>query len=125
VIEYLSVVQMNQLLATSAELQRALDEFNRKVRQELKSKESGFQETYIHCPLCGRVELIGSLRCSVCWTILRRCYDCGNYDRVGEKCGISKRRSMWRRRRTQGILQELQVPGLQPKYEIQATKNSG
>ncbi len=33
--------------------------------------------------------LIGSLRCSVCWTILRRCYDCGNYDRHFEKCGAT------------------------------------
>ena len=55
VIEYLSAVQMNQMLATCAELGRGLDEFNRKVRLALKSKEYGFQETYIHCPLCGRV----------------------------------------------------------------------
>ena len=55
VIEYLSNIQMNQILATGAELQRGLDEFNRKVRLALKSKEYGFQETYIHCPLCGRV----------------------------------------------------------------------
>ena len=94
VIEYLSAVQMNQLLATCAELSRGLEEFNRKVRLALKSKEYGFQETYIHCPLCGRVELVGSLRCSVCWTILRRCYDCGNYNRTQEKCGVNSARFM-------------------------------
>ena len=114
VIEYLSAVQMNQLLATCAELGRGLDEFNRKVRLALKSKEYGFQETYIHCPLCGRVELVGSLRCSVCWTILRRCYDCGNYDRVHEKCGVNSGPDLRRRGRDpQRILQKLQMPRLQ------------
>ncbi len=114
VVEYLSAVQMNQILATCAELQRGLEEFNRKVRLALKSKEYGFQETYIHCPLCGRVELVGSLRCSVCWTILRRCYDCGNYDRTQEKCGVNQRPDIRRRGgKPERILQKLQMSRLQ------------
>lgn len=87
--EYLSAEQMNQLLATTAELQRELEAFNVKLRDQITNKDFGFREVYIHCPLCGRVELVGSLRCSVCWTILRRCYDCGNYDRAFEKCGVT------------------------------------
>lgn len=123
VIEYLSVVQMNQLLATSAELDRALEEFNRKVRLALKSKEYGFQETYIHCPLCGRVELIGSLRCSVCWTILRRCYDCGNYDRVGEKCGVSGAQVyVSEAENPKEHSKSYKCPDYKPKYEVQAVK---
>lgn len=124
VIEYLSVVQMNQLLATSAELDRALEEFNRKVRLALKSKEYGFQETYIHCPLCGRVELIGSLRCSVCWTILRRCYDCGNYDRTAEKCGISHAQIyVSEAENPKEYSKSYKCPDYKPKYEVQAVKN--
>jgi ParB/RepB/Spo0J family partition protein len=87
--EFLTAEHMNQLLATTAELQRDLESFNSKIRDSLATKDFGFREVYIHCPLCGRVELIGSVRCSVCWTILRRCYDCGNYDRNFEKCGIT------------------------------------
>ena len=123
VIEYLSAVQMNQMLATSAELQRGLDEFNRKVRLALKSKEYGFQETYIHCPLCGRVELIGSLRCSVCWTILRRCYDCGNYDRSAEKCGVNNAAIyVGEAENPKEYSKSYKCPDYKPKYEAQAHK---
>jgi ParB family chromosome partitioning protein len=123
VIEYLSAVQMNQMLATSAELQRGLDEFNRKVRLALKSKEYGFQETYIHCPLCGRVELIGSLRCSVCWTILRRCYDCGNYDRAAEKCGVNNASIyVGEAENPKEYSKSYKCPDYKPKYEAQAHK---
>lgn len=87
--EFLSAEQMNQLLATTADLQRELEAFNDKLRDQITNKDFGFREVYIHCPLCGRVELVGSLRCSVCWTVLRRCYDCGNYDRAFEKCGVT------------------------------------
>lgn len=89
IAEFLSAEQMNQLLAATAELERVLNTFNTKARESLQNKDFGFREVYIHCPLCGRVELIGSNRCSVCWTILRRCYDCGNYDRPFEKCRIT------------------------------------
>ena len=123
VIEYLSGVQMNQLLATCAELQRGLDEFNRKVRLALKSKEYGFQETYIHCPLCGRVELVGSMRCSVCWTILRRCYDCGNYDRGQEKCGINQAQIfVAEAENPKEYSKSYKCPDYKPKYEAQAAK---
>jgi len=123
VIEYLSAVQMNQLLATCAELQRGLDEFSRKVRLALKSKEYGFQETYIHCPLCGRVELVGSMRCSVCWTILRRCYDCGNYDRVQEKCGINQAQIfVAEAENPKEYSKSYKCPDYKPKYEAQAAK---
>ena len=123
VIEYLDAVQMNQTLATCAELQRALDEFNRKVRLALKSKEGGFQETYIHCPLCGRVELIGSLRCSVCWTILRRCYDCGNYNRTAEKCGVSGGQVyVAEAENPKEYSKSYKCPDYKPKYEAQAHK---
>lgn len=87
--EFLSSQQMNQLLASTADLAREIDEFNKKLRDALQNKDYGFREVYIHCPLCGRVELVGSLRCSICWSILRRCYDCGNYDRAFEKCAIT------------------------------------
>ena len=123
VIEYLSAVQMNQLLATCAELQRGLEEFNRKVRLALKSKEYGFQETYIHCPLCGRVELVGSLRCSVCWTILRRCYDCGNYDRTQEKCGVNQAQIfVAEAENPKEYSKSYKCPDYKPKYEAQAVK---
>ena len=124
VIEYLSAVQMNQLLATCAELGRGLDEFNRKVRLALKSKEYGFQETYIHCPLCGRVELVGSMRCSVCWTILRRCYDCGNYDRVHEKCGVNSAQIyVAEAENPKEYSKSYKCPDYKPKYEAQAVKS--
>jgi ParB family chromosome partitioning protein len=86
-IDFLDATQMNHLLATAAALEQNLDEFNIKVRKVL-NQQDGFKEVYINCPLCGKVELIGSLRCSVCWSILRRCYDCGNYDRTFEKCSV-------------------------------------
>ena len=117
VVEYLSNVQMNQMLATCAELQRELDEFNRKVR--LSSKEQRIRASkrvYIHCPLCGRVELIGSLRCSVCWTILRRCYDCNNYDRAfRRKCVRLQCIADVRGRggESERVFEVVQVPGLQ------------
>jgi len=123
VLEYLSAVQMNQMLATCAELGRELDEFNRKVRLALKSKEYGFQETYIHCPLCGRVELVGSQRCSVCWTILRRCYDCGNYDRIHEKCGVNQAQIfVAEAENPKEYSKSYKCPDYKPKYEAQAVK---
>jgi len=86
IVEFLANEEMNQLLASVAQATRQLEVFTHKVREALENKDYGFSEVYIHCPLCGRIELIGSLRCSTCWTILRRCYDCGNYDRSYEHC---------------------------------------
>lgn len=88
-IDYLKIEQMNQLLSTCSTLLSDLEEFCREVRNALKKGDDGFREVYIHCPLCGRIELIGSLKCSVCWSILRRCLDCGHYDRMYQKCSIS------------------------------------
>ena len=33
-----------------------------------------------------RIELVGSMRCSVCWSVLRRCLDCQGYDQSYQKC---------------------------------------
>lgn len=83
---HLSVTEMNQLLSATADLAEQLTKFNRVMRDGLQSTDRTFKEVYIHCPLCGRIELIGSLRCSVCWTILRRCLDCQHYDCSYQKC---------------------------------------
>jgi hypothetical protein len=123
VIEYLEAIQMNQVLASCAELQRLLDEFNKKVRLALKTKEVGFREVYIHCPLCGRVELIGSLRCSVCWSILRRCYDCANYDRGQEKCNVyGSQIFIVEAENPKEYSKSYKCPDYKPKYEAQAVK---
>jgi len=123
VVEFLEPIQMNQVLASCAELQRQLDEFNKKVRLALKSKEAGFREVYIHCPLCGRVELIGSLRCSVCWSILRRCYDCANYDRGTEKCSVyNSQIFIVEAENPKEYSKSYKCPDYKPKYEAQAVK---
>ena len=123
VAQFLDTTQMNQMLATCAELQRSLDEFNKKVRVAIKAKETGFQEVYIHCPLCGRVELIGSLRCSVCWTILRRCYDCAGYERPFEKCGLSGAQIfVAEAENPKEYSRSYKCPDYKPKYEAQAVK---
>jgi ParB/RepB/Spo0J family partition protein len=123
VVEFLDPIQMNQVLASCAEVERQLDEFNKKVRMSLKTKESGFREVYIHCPLCGRVELIGSLRCSVCWSILRRCYDCANYDRGTEKCAVySNQIFIGEAENPKEYSKSYKCPDYKPKYEAQAVK---
>jgi ParB family chromosome partitioning protein len=86
VAQYLSTTQMNQMLSATADLAEQIVKFNAGMRESLKKTDREFREIYIHCPLCGRIELIGSLRCSVCWTVLRRCLDCGNYDQSYQKC---------------------------------------
>jgi ParB family transcriptional regulator, chromosome partitioning protein len=121
--EFLSAEHMNQLLATTADLQREMDEFNGKIRDSLSAKDFGFREVYIHCPLCGRVELIGSLRCSVCWTILRRCYDCGNYDRAFEKCGVTGTKIyIAEAEDPKDYSKSYKCPMYKPKFEAQGVK---
>jgi ParB family chromosome partitioning protein len=121
--EYLTAEQMNQLLASTVELGRELEEFNAKIRESLANKDFGFREVYIHCPLCGRVELIGSLRCSVCWTILRRCYDCGNYDRPYEKCGVTGAKVfISEAENPKDYSKSYKCPMYKPKFEAQAVK---
>jgi ParB/RepB/Spo0J family partition protein len=89
-VDYLKSTQMNQLLSLCATLHDDLEGLCGKLRETLKKGDDGFREVYIHCPLCGRIELIGSLRCSVCWTVLRRCIDCGHYDKTYQRCALSQ-----------------------------------
>ena len=90
VVDYLTAVQMNQLLSTTSEVCRALEEYTRMLRTSLQKSDHGFKEVYVHCPLCGRIELVGSMRCGVCWTVLRRCVDCGLYDQTYQRCSVTR-----------------------------------
>jgi len=89
-IEYMKLEEMNQVLSTCATAFGELESFCNKVRMALRKDDHGFKEVYIHCPLCGRIELVGSLRCAVCWTVLRRCLDCGLYDETYQRCSVSE-----------------------------------
>ena len=89
-IEYLKFTEMNQLLNTCTSLAEELEEFSREIRLSLRRGDDGFKETYVYCPLCGRKELVGSLKCMVCCTILRRCLDCGHYDRMYQRCSLTQ-----------------------------------
>ena len=86
VAQHLSATEMNQMLSATADLAEQLTKFNRVMRDGLHNTDRTFKEIYIHCPLCGRIELIGSIRCSVCWSVLRRCLDCQSYDQSYQKC---------------------------------------
>jgi ParB/RepB/Spo0J family partition protein len=88
VTRYLSEEEMNRLLATCTGLAEALDQFGRNLRKDLMSENYGFMETYVFCGLCGRRELVGSLKCSVCGNVLKRCVDCGHYDPVYQQCAL-------------------------------------
>jgi hypothetical protein len=88
IVDFISVEEMNHLLASLTQMTKQIETFTGKVRQALEKKDYGFREVYIHCPLCGRIELIGAVRCSICWTVLRRCTDCGNYDSVNGRCSV-------------------------------------
>jgi len=89
IADYLTGEQANQLLSAVSELEDDLTKFGQSLRIGLQRSDHGFKEIYIHCPLCGRIELIGSLRCAVCCTVLRRCCDCGNYDATYQRCSQS------------------------------------
>lgn len=89
IVNYLSAENANQLLSTMSELADEVVKYAQTLRMSLQKNDHGFKEIYVHCPLCGRIELIGSIRCAVCWTVLRRCYDCGNYDQTYQRCSIS------------------------------------
>ncbi len=88
-IEYMKLEEMNQVLSSCATASAELDVFCNKIRLALRKDDHGFKEVYIHCPLCGRIELVGSLRCAVCWNVLRRCMDCGLYDETYQRCSVS------------------------------------
>jgi ParB family transcriptional regulator, chromosome partitioning protein len=88
VTRYLNFEQMNQLLATGTSLLEDLENFVRTVRRDLIGQDYGFMETYVFCGLCGRRELVGSGKCSVCGSVLKRCVDCGHYDKNFQQCGF-------------------------------------
>ncbi len=88
--DYLKIEEMNQLLSTVTSLFLEMGQLRDKLRESLQKGDDGWKEVYIHCPLCGRIELIGSMKCAVCNCVLRRCLDCGNYDKMYEKCCISE-----------------------------------
>ena len=91
IVEYLTPEEMNHLLAITMQATRQMEVFNHRIRTALENRTFGFKEVYIHCPLCGRIELVGAVRCSTCWTVLRRCSDCGNYNRTAEHCEVYNR----------------------------------
>ena len=80
------MTEMNQMLSATADLAEQITRFNKVMRNSLQTTDRTFKEIYIHCPLCGRIELVGSMRCSVCWSVLRRCLDCQSYDQSYQKC---------------------------------------
>jgi ParB family transcriptional regulator, chromosome partitioning protein len=80
IVEFLGMEDMNRLLALLTRAAGHLSSLAEQVRGALESADYGFRELYIHCPLCGRIELVGALRCSTCFTVLRRCADCGHFD---------------------------------------------
>jgi ParB family transcriptional regulator, chromosome partitioning protein len=88
VVRYMNAEEMNRLLGTCTGLLEELDKFSRQLRKDLMSENYGFMETYVFCGLCGRRELVGSLKCSVCGNILKRCVDCGHYDATYQQCGL-------------------------------------
>ncbi len=88
-VEYLSKEECGSLLASAATLSDTVKDFVSKLRGAL-SETSDFKEVYINCALCGRIELVETPRCSVCWSVMKRCDDCGNYDRTYQQCSIDE-----------------------------------
>lgn len=91
IVDYLKSTEMNQILSTITSLTLEMAQLRDALRDSLRKGDDGWKEQYIHCPLCGRIELIGSVKCVVCSTVLRRCLDCGNYDKMYEKCCLSQK----------------------------------
>jgi ParB family transcriptional regulator, chromosome partitioning protein len=89
IVDYLTPEEMSHLLAITMQVTKQMEMFNHRVRGALENRTFGFKEVYIHCPLCGRIELVTAMRCSTCWTVLRRCVDCGNFDRNNNTCGAT------------------------------------
>jgi len=117
-IEYLKNTQMNQVLSACSALHEDLDEFCRELRLTLRKGDDGFREVYIHCPLCGRIELIGSLKCGVCWSVLRRCLDCGHYDRLYQRCSVNQEYVyMSEAESPRETSRSYQCPDYKPKFE--------
>jgi ParB family chromosome partitioning protein len=89
IVDYLTPEEMSHLLAITMQVTKQMEVFNHRVRTALENRTFGFKEVYIHCPLCGRIELVTAMRCSTCWTVLRRCVDCGHYDKTSQTCGAT------------------------------------
>ena len=104
IMEYLTIEEMNHLLSSMNQMNKHMEDFTVKLRQTVERKDFGFREVYLHCPLCGRIELVGAVRCSICWTVLRRCVDCGNYDTAGQRCGALAKMV---------VMEEAEAPGEQ------------
>jgi ParB family chromosome partitioning protein len=85
---FLNAEEMNRLLGSCTTLLEQVDQFSRGLRKDLMADNFGFMETYVFCGLCGRRELVGSLKCSVCGNVLKRCADCGHYDAVYQQCAL-------------------------------------
>ncbi|MCC6484979.1 MAG: ParB/RepB/Spo0J family partition protein [Armatimonadetes bacterium] len=87
VIEFLSDEERSTLLASCTSVVNGLRDFTERLRKAM-DEVAGFQEVYINCALCGRLELIGTPRCSVCWSPMKRCIDCGHYDKTYQQCSL-------------------------------------
>ncbi len=85
VVEFISEEDRSTLIASCTAVADGLKEFTSKLRGSL-NENGRFQEVYINCALCGRIELVSTPRCSVCWSVMKRCTDCGNYDRTYQQC---------------------------------------
>jgi|GEM_PF-342457 len=90
VAEHLSPQRLADLLSATHEAASHLAALNDALRKALRHADREFREVYIHCPVCGSVELTASDRCSLCASLLRRCYDCEKYDRPYERCGVDE-----------------------------------
>lgn len=88
-VDFLSREECSTLLASATALSDTLKTFISKLRS-LLSESSEFHEIYINCALCGRIELVDTPRCSVCWSVMKRCDDCGHYDRQYQMCSIDE-----------------------------------
>jgi ParB/RepB/Spo0J family partition protein len=84
---YLNTDEMYRLLALLTQGADQIDDLANRVRKSIENADFGFREVYIHCPLCGRLELVGAKRCATCFTVLRRCVDCGHFDVKQGWCG--------------------------------------
>ncbi|HVK06665.1 MAG TPA: ParB/RepB/Spo0J family partition protein, partial [Armatimonadaceae bacterium] len=82
--------KLAHLLSATHEAEAMLGSLGDALRKTLRDIDDGFQEVYIHCHVCGSVELTAAGRCSLCGTILRRCYDCQKYDRAYERCQVDE-----------------------------------
>lgn len=87
-VSFLSEEERSPLLASCATVADALKEFTQRLRACLTEDSKEFEEVYINCALCGRIELIGTPRCSVCWSVMKRCDDCGHYDKHYQQCSV-------------------------------------